>query len=85
MKDIDRIQTFVLQELAPSRRGALAPDEDLLALGLLDSVSIVRLVRYLETTFEIELEDDDVVPERFQSIATIAALVEERRGARQVA
>ena len=85
MKDVDRIQTYLLEELAPSHGRPLAYDDDLLALGLLDSVSIVRLMRYLESTFAIELEDDDLVPERFQSIAAIAALVEERRGARQVA
>lgn len=85
MSDVDRIQTYLMEQVAAARERSLAPDEDLLALGVLDSVSIVRLMRFLESTFEIELEDDDLVPERFQSIAAIAALVGERRARRQVA
>ena len=82
MKHIDRIASYVTTELAKGRgRAAVGVDEDLLELGLLDSISLVRLVAHLETTFEIEVLDEDLLPENFHTIASISAYVERRLAA----
>lgn len=82
MKHIDRIASYVKTELAKGRgRTAIGVDEDLLELGLLDSISLVRLVAHLETTFEIEVLDEDLMPENFQTITSISAYVERRLAA----
>lgn len=44
--------------------------------GLLDSFDVVTVVREIEEAFEIEIDAKDVVPENFNSIAAICALVE---------
>lgn len=57
--------------------GHRAPgDEDsLLESGLIDSLGILELVEYLEDKFGIELQDDDLSPENFDSIAALTRFV----------
>ena len=51
-------------------------DVDLLATGRLDSFDIVNLVSQLEEAFGAEIDPIDIVPENFQTVAAIAALME---------
>ena len=51
-------------------------DKDLLAAGLIDSFEIVNLVVELEETFDIEIDPELVVPENFQTVDKIVALID---------
>jgi acyl carrier protein len=44
-------------------------------------MGILKLVSFLEETFGIETDDDDMVPENFESLAALCAFVERRRSA----
>ena len=52
-------------------------DKDLLASDILDSFDIVKLVVALEDAFNITIDADFVLPERFQTVNTIIELVKE--------
>ena len=58
----------------------LAPDDSLLAKGLLDSLSILKTVTFCEEQFGITIPDEDVLPDHFESVRAIASLVERVRG-----
>lgn len=57
----------------------LEPDDDLL-MGGLDSIGFLRLVEFVEETFEIDVPAADVTVEQFGTIARIAQYVSSRRG-----
>mgnify|MGYP000854932251 FL=1 len=65
--------TEVLKTVNPDIKN---DDADLLATGLLDSFDIVNLVSQLEEAFGAEIDPIDIVPENFQTISAIAALME---------
>ena len=46
--------------------------------GYIDSFAIVNLVASLEEEFNIELEAEDIIPENFYSIQSIAVMVNSR-------
>jgi len=75
---VQEIHDYIAAEFTPER-GSLAPDENLLAQGIIDSMGILKLVTFLEERFGIEAIDDDLVPENFASIETLAAFVERKR------
>lgn len=50
--------------------------EDLIAAGVLDSISVLRLVGELEDEFDIEVSAGQVIKDNFKSIKAIAAFVE---------
>jgi len=60
---------------------SLAPEENLLAQGIIDSIAIVQLVEFLEEKFDINVSEDEVVPENFESIAALAAFVQGKQAA----
>ena len=72
-----RIRKFVNRELL----GDLVTDEDALAAGLLDSLAIEELIGFLEDSFSIEFDDDELDAVNFSSIDAVAALVDRKRRA----
>lgn len=75
-----QILEFLTAELDRSGRPAVvAPDVPLLDSGLLDSVTLMRLIAYLEETFAVALPADQIVPEHFATVDSIAALVDSCR------
>ena len=68
---------FVATELLDGDGGDLDAQTPLLAIGIIDSLSIVSLIQFLEVTCRITIPPDQVRPERFQDIATMAALAAE--------
>ncbi len=51
----------------------LANDTSLLDTGILDSLTLLRLVVFLEERFGIAMGDTDLLPENFTSVDTICA------------
>ena len=80
MNVAQRIERYVIDDLARGRRTAIAPDEDLIEAGVLDSLSIVHLIRWIEESFAVEVRDEDIVPEAFRTLRGIGALIETLKG-----
>lgn len=70
------IEKFIVEELvADPAVTSLPHDEDLLAADLIDSMGIQQLVTFLESSFGIAVADEDLVPENFRSVESIADFV----------
>ena len=56
-------------------------DEDypLLAKQVIDSLGMLKLVSLIEEEFDVEIDDDDIVPDNWKTIRDIAGLVESKR------
>lgn len=65
------LTNFVESELAKGRKSNIQPDDDLLSEGVIDSLGILQLVGFVEDKFNIQIDDEDVVLENFQSIAAL--------------
>jgi acyl carrier protein len=57
----------------------LADDASLLDNGILDSLSLLRLVVYLEERFGITVGDADLLPENFASVQAICGYLRARQ------
>jgi acyl carrier protein len=68
------------QILHDSSSITLGRDQALLEEGILDSLGLQQLVAFLESEYSLDITDDYLMPEHFESIAAIASLVEEIRG-----
>lgn len=53
----------------------------LIASGLLDSLHLLDLIEFAESLFGVRLAEEDMHPDNFQSVASIAALIGRRRAA----
>lgn len=58
----------------------LADDTPLLKTELIDSMGVLTLVGFIEDEYGITIGADDVSTENFESLSTIASLVESKLG-----
>ena len=56
----------------------LRDHDRLLGDGILDSLGILDVVSFLESEFGMTVSDEELLPENFNSISTLAAFVESR-------
>ena len=51
-------------------------EDDLIGEGVLDSLDIVTLITEINNTFDVSIPAEEVVPENFNSAASLWALIE---------
>jgi acyl carrier protein len=73
----DEIRDHLEENLLYGRKG-LADEASLLDAGLIDSTGVLELVTFLEDRFGLTVEDADIVPANFDSVAGLATYVEAR-------
>lgn len=78
MNYIDPLTNFVQNELAKGKKAVIQPDDDLLTEGIIDSLGILQLVSFLEEEFDLQVADEDVVLENFQSISALNTYLQTR-------
>lgn len=77
MKDIDTIKKFLIEQFLPDVDAAeLDVDYDLLSNGVIDSLGLLKLIAWVENTFDMAVADTDLDPDNFRTVAAIAAFVE---------
>jgi acyl carrier protein len=75
-----RVREFLAGEVLTERNRARFRDGDsLVEQGVLDSMSILKLATFLEEEFGIAVEDQDLVPENFETLDAIRDFVVRRR------
>lgn len=52
---------------------------------MIDSTGVLELVGFLEETFEIRIQDDELVPENLDTIDSIVAFVARKQSAESAA
>lgn len=75
-----RIRSFLVNQFPLARQRAIGDDDPLLRTGILDSLGILEVVSFIEQEFAVHVDDEELVPESFESIATIARFVDRKRG-----
>jgi acyl carrier protein len=63
----------ILNEIRPGQNFSGA--DDFFAQGLLDSVDLTALIAALETKYDVFVDVDEFVPEKFRNLVAIQALL----------
>lgn len=57
----------------------LADEGSLLDLGIIDSTGVLELVGFLEETYDISVEDEELVPDNLDTVNNLVSFVERKR------
>lgn len=68
----DQIRAYLVELNLLPENGSVDPDESLFDGGYLDSLGIMALTSLLERQFGIIVSEEDLLPDNFDSIASIA-------------
>lgn len=75
------IKSFIVQNfLYGQRDDDFSDDVSFLAKGIIDSTGVLELVSFVEGTYGIFVEDDELVPDNFDSINKLSAFIIRKGG-----
>ena len=75
------IREYILSNfLKGSELTTLVDDASFLEEGIIDSVGVLELVAFLETTFDFRVEDEEIVPDNLDSVEKLVVFVQLKSG-----
>lgn len=83
-----QIRKFMIENFLFEDNGSLTNDTSFLGKGIIDSTGVLELIDFLEKTFSLKIEDQEIVPENLDSIKLAAEFIQRKRvdtAAQQVA
>lgn len=74
-----QIRRYILENfLFTDDETRLQDDVSFLEEGIVDSTGVLELVMFVEETFGIEVADEEILPENFDSVERLTRYVEEK-------
>lgn len=78
MSDVTRtkVRAFLVERFPAVQARKLADADSLLESGVIDSLGILDLATFIEREFSVQLGDDELVPENFDSLDALCKFLE---------
>ncbi|MBF0443191.1 MAG: acyl carrier protein [Oligoflexales bacterium] len=74
-QQLEKINHFIIDTFLFGEDRGLKYSDSLLGKGIIDSSGILELVEFLESSFNIQVKDDEIIPDNLDSIEKIGAFV----------
>lgn len=78
MTYLDTVRHFVVENFLFGDGESLKEDTSFLERGIIDSTGILEVIMFLEETYGIKIEDEELVPENLDSLRNIAKFLERK-------
>lgn len=78
MQHTRNIREFVINDFLFGDAAALEDDKSFLDSGILDSTGMLELIMFLEGTYNIKIQPEEMLPENLDSVNRVAAFVERK-------
>jgi acyl carrier protein len=86
MQDVKNVvRKFILDNFAMGGGVSVADDTSFMESHILDSTGFIELITFIEETYGITVDDAEMLPENFDSLANIDGYVARKRAAVQAA
>lgn len=67
---------YIQNEIMKGRSQEFSIEEDLLSTGILDSLGILQVVAFIDDKFNLQIPDEDVVYENFNSVKALSTYLD---------
>lgn len=74
------LRKFIADNILFSNHYPHPDDLSFLENGIVDSMNIMELVMYVEERYGVKVNDEEIIPENFDSISRIATFVRRKNG-----
>ena len=74
----EQIREFIVENFLFGSDDGLTDEVSFLDEGIIDSTGILELESFLEETFDIAVEDEELIPENLDSIKNVVAYLEKK-------
>jgi acyl carrier protein len=79
MNFTELVRGFVVENFLFGDDSRISNDASFLENGIIDSTGVLELIEYLEKTFTIRVEDEEVIPENLDSLKNISRYLESKQ------
>lgn len=74
------IRLYILENfLFTDDESILKDDDSFLTKGIIDSTGVLEIMLFIEETFGIKVEDDEMLPENLDSIDNLVAFIQRKQ------
>jgi acyl carrier protein len=70
-----KIREFMLSNFVKDSGLVLEDDTSFLDNGIIDSTGVMELVAFIEATFRIRVEDEEIIPDNFESVNALTRYI----------
>ena len=70
-----KIKDFIIENFLFGEESDLNGDTSFLEEGIIDSTGVLELIEFLEEEFEIEIDDEDMIPENLDSLNNLEKFI----------
>ena len=76
MSYLDTVRHFIVENFLLGDGELLKKDTSFLEKGIIDSTGILELIMFLEESYNIKIEDDELVPENLDSLSNVVRFID---------
>ena len=76
----ETIRNFIIENFLFGDAGGLEDGTSFLDSAIIDSTGILELIAFLEESFDIQIDDSEMLPENFDSLNNISAYLSKKTG-----
>lgn len=78
MSYINRIRDFIVENFLFGEDNGFTEETSFLESGMIDSTGILEIINFLEETYHIVVEDNELVPENLDSLRNLDRFLNEK-------
>lgn len=80
MSTAEIVKDFIIKDiLTDAAKSNLGNEDSLLEAGIIDSLGIVKILTFLNDKFDVNVDDQDVIPENFETINAISSYIDKKK------
>ena len=78
MSQINAVKEFIIENFLFGEEEQLELNTDFFDKGIIDSTGVIELVSFIEETFNISVDDEELIPENLSSLKNIDAFLQKK-------
>jgi len=79
MNNLELIKEFVVENFLFGDGDRLDEETSFFESGIVDSTGVVELIAFLEETYGVKVNDEEIIPENFDNLKNIGQFIERKR------
>ncbi|HOJ19774.1 MAG TPA: acyl carrier protein [Ignavibacteriaceae bacterium] len=78
MSRINAVREFIIENFLFGEEEQLKPDTDFFDKGIIDSTGVIELVSFLEESYNISVDDEELIPQNLSSLNNIDTFLQKK-------
>ena len=75
----ESVRQLMIERAWLEQQEPVSDTDSLVDHGVIDSLTMMELIGFLEQTYGIQVTDDELIPENFETLSAIAGFVDQKR------